>query len=332
MKITHVLTYAILVAVLVSCTKDERLKVSSSFVEFTTDVKITLYNLNRSDTIKAEKSFKSSRKIFEYFNSEMNPYVATSSLNKLNSIEPNKKTEIPVALREIIKISLNIYKYTDKYFNVAIQPVVQLWGFYSNATPAKPDMSELENVLKISDMDLYGFSGDSLIVKDKRCRIGLGGIAKGYAIDSVASYLSSEGYNDFIVEAGGDLVVRSSEPKRIGIKHPRIENALIDTLYVKNGAVATSGDYEKYIIEDGVRYCHIINPYTGYGTSDVLSVTVISEKAYLSDAFATALFAMGLEKAEYILKKNDLSGIIYYFDGEENIKSRMINIDKYLKK
>lgn len=331
MKITHVIKYAVLTSFLVSCTIDEKVKITSSFVEFSTDVNISLFGISRSDTSRTSDAISSSRDIFSYFNSEMNPYLATSSLSLLNSAEPQVRTEIPHPLRQIIKISKNLYKYTDKYFNVAVLPLVDLWGFYTGKEPVKPEEQLLMETLKFSDLDCYIFEGDSFVVSDKRCGIGFGGIAKGYAVDSVAHYLLSEGFNDFIVEAGGDLIVRSKNPKSIGIKHPRLENQLIDTIYVSSGAVATSGDYEKYIEVDGERYCHIINPYTGYGTSDIVSVTVISEKTYLSDAFATAAFAMGKEKAEYILEKNKLSALIYYFDGGQKILKKEINMENYKK-
>jgi len=331
MKITHVIKYAVLTSFLVSCARIEKMKVTSSFVEFSTDVNISLFGIDRADTLKSSDAVSSSRNIFSYFNSEMNPYLETSSLSLMNCAEPKVKTVIPVPLREIIKISKNLHKYTDKYFDVAILPVVELWGFYTGKEPSKPDVEVLKETLSISDLDCYIFEGDSFVVSDKRCRLGLGGIAKGYAVDSVANYLTSEGYKDFIVEAGGDLIVRSSKARKIGIKHPRYENELIDTIYVSNGAIATSGDYEKYIELDGTRYCHIINPYTGYGTSDIISVSVISEKTYLSDAFATAAFAMGLEKAEYILEKNKLSALIYYNGKEQQIMLKEINMESYRK-
>ena len=331
MKITHVIKYAVLTCLLVSCTMNKKVKITSSFVEFSTDVNISLFGISMSDTSGTSDAISFSRGIFSYFNSEMNPYLETSSLSLMNSAEPMVKTEIPNSLRQIIRISRNLHKYTDKYFNVAVLPVVELWGFYTGTEPVKPEENMLKETLKISDLDLYNFENDSFFVSDKRCRIGLGGIAKGYAVDSVAHYLLSEGYNDFIVEAGGDMIVRSKKPKTIGIKHPRIENELIDTIYVSSGAVATSGDYEKYIEADRQRYCHIINPYTGYGTSDIISVTVISEKTYLSDAFATAAFAMGREKAEYILEKNKLSALIYYYGDGKEINKKEINMENYKK-
>ncbi|MBU4487091.1 MAG: FAD:protein FMN transferase, partial [Candidatus Delongbacteria bacterium] len=304
MRIRLVLINAILFAVLVSCSKNEKIKFSTTFVEFSTNVKITIYNVCLSDSSRVYDVFNKSEKIFEYFNSEMNPYDENSSLAKMNSHFQDQKIGIPESLKEIIQISRNIYKYTGRAFDVAVLPIVELWGFYSLSSPKVPDKQELAELLAVSNLENYIFDGDSVTVKDSRCKIGLGGIAKGYAIDSVAAFIKQKGFKDFIVEAGGDLIVKSSTGKTIGIKHPRSENELIDTLYISDAAVATSGDYEKFIIEDGRRYCHIINPETGYGISDCVGITIISDKAYMSDAFATAVFVMGREKGKHFIEKN----------------------------
>jgi len=330
MKITLVLKYAILIVILVSCTKSEKQKARTTFVEFSTDIKITVYDVKKSETEKINSLFEETRKIFEYFNSEMNPYEENSTLSRINHLVPGTRIPVPESLKEILKVSQNIYKYTDKAFDIAIQPVVELWGFNTLSTPAVPDSAELNELLTISRMECYNFINDSIEIIDGRCRLGLGGIAKGYAADSAAAFLSSKGIKDFIVAAGGDILVRSTTPKTIGIRHPRIKNAVIDTLYISNGAVSTSGDYEKFIIHEGKRYCHIINPDTGYGTSDCISATVISDKSYLSDAFATAVFVMGREKGRYFIEKNNLSGIIYYLSQDGNILSDRINLENYL--
>lgn len=331
MKIGHVLKYAILVAFLVSCVKKEKQKVSVSFVEFSTDIKITVFDVPESEIGKVTKILNAAEDIFRYFNSEMNVYVPNSTVSKFNNNTMAKK-QIPSSLKKIISISRNIHKYTDKYFDIAIQPVVELWGFNTVSSPSKPDSSVLAEVLKISNLDLYRFFTDSVLVTDNRCRIGLGGIAKGYAADSTGEYLTSNGIENFIVAVGGDILIKSESPKTVGIRHPRVKDAIIDTLYIADAAISTSGDYEKYMINDGVRYCHIISPVTGYGISDIVSVSIISEKSYLSDAFATAVFLMGREKGRYFIEKNKLSGIIYFMSDEGIILSDRINIEKYSKR
>jgi len=332
MKIGHVIKYAILVAFLVSCSKKEKQKVSVSFVEFSTDIRITVFDVDKSETEEINLILAQTEEIFRYFNNEMNVYEETSSISRLNNFIAGEKVPVPKSLTELLKISQNIHKYTDKAFDVAVQPVVDLWSFNTLSVPAKPDTLLLKETLKFSNSDSFQFLNDTIVASDERCRIGFGGIAKGYAVDSVRSFLSSKGLDDFIVAAGGDIYVNSKVQKTVGIRHPRIKDAVIDTLYIASAAISTSGDYEKYLMHEGTRFCHIINPSTGYGTSNIISASIISEKSYMSDAFATAVFVMGREKGRHFIDKNKLSGIIYYLSDEGNILSDRINIDRYSKK
>ncbi|NOR44353.1 MAG: hypothetical protein GQ534_02115 [Candidatus Delongbacteria bacterium] len=316
---------------LASCSKGKKKKFSTNFVEFTTDITITAYGLYEGDEEEVNAVFSGSRKIMEYFNQEMSPELETSTLSKLNKEAVQNKVEVPASLKRILKISHNLYKYTDKSFDIALAPVIKLWGFNSLIDPELPNPIKLIDLLKVSSFDAIEYNIDSIFYTDSRCGIDLGGIGKGYAVDSVANYLNENGINEFIVEAGGDLLVRAETAKSIGIRHPREHGALIDTLYVANGAIATSGDYEKFFIQDSTRYCHIIDPATGYGTSDLVSVTVITDKAYLSDAFATAVFVMGREEGKYFLIENDLSGLLIYEDDNGTLKKIGINLGRYIK-
>lgn len=316
---------------IVSCDRGEKLRVSASFDEFTTVINLTLFGINSPDTVKAAEAVEGSRKILSYFNREMNSYDSSSTISALNRAVPGVKTPVPESLREILEISRNIHEYTDGAFDVAILPLADLWRQSIISTKTIPSSSDIRNILPFSQLDCYTFEDDSVTVIDPRCGIGLAGIAKGYAVDSVASYLKGQGYDDFIVEAGGDLTVVSPKKKAIGIKHPRKEGELIDSVYLSNGSVASSGDYEKFIIYEDQRYSHIINPATGYGVSDCIASTVISEKAYLSDAFATAVVVMGKEKGVKLIRDNKLSGIIYYLDDNGEVASYKINMSHYQK-
>ncbi|MBN2857027.1 MAG: FAD:protein FMN transferase [Candidatus Delongbacteria bacterium] len=316
---------------LTSCVRKEKLKISASFDEFTTLVNITLFGISPNDTSKAADAMEKSRNILSYFNREMNSYDENSSISVLNRTVPGNKTPVPESLREILEVSRNIHEYTDGAFDIAILPLADLWRESIISSKSVPSSAEIENILPFSRLDCYIFEDDSVTVRDSRCRIGLAGIAKGYAVDSVASYLNGQGFTDFIVEAGGDLTVFSPKKKAVGIKHPRNEGKLIDSIYISYGSVASSGDYEKFIIHDGQRYSHIINPATGYGISDCIAATVISEKAYLSDAFATAAVVMGKERARTLIKDNKLSGIIYFLDENGQVASYKINMSAYEK-
>ena len=126
---------------------------STTFVEFTTDVTITAYGLHEGDEERVNKIFDGSKKIMEYFNREMSPELETSTLSKLNKEAAIEKVEVPASLKRILKISHNLYKYTDKSFDVALAPVIKLWGFSSLQEPKIPDPITLADLLEISLFD-----------------------------------------------------------------------------------------------------------------------------------------------------------------------------------
>jgi len=137
--------------------------------------------------------------------------------------------------------------------------------------------------------------------------IGLGGIAKGYAVDRAAKILKTKGFLDFIVYAGGDLYTSGQKapdrPWTVGVQHPRVPGALISVFPAPGGSIVTSGDYEQYFVKDGVRYHHIIDTKTGRPATGSMAVTVLSADPVLADALCTALFVLGPERGLELARK-----------------------------
>ena len=328
-----------------SCTKEKkieitkpekRIKLSTTFIEFSTNITISIYNIEKKKQSRVTDLLSKSQDIFQYFEFEMNPINERSTLYKFNQElkkSKNKFCKIPKSLSKLIHESNRIYKESNNYFDISVFPIMDLWGFSSEKTPKIPKKNEIDSLLKKITMENVVIKKDSIMFSNSEVEIGLGAIAKGFAVDSVASYLESNNINDFIIEAGGDLTVRSknSRAKKVGVRNPRNREALLDTLSIFEGSIATSGDYEKYIIDEkNKRYCHIINPKSGYSDSDCISVTIITTNAYLADAYATAVFLLGSKNGEKFILKNNLKGIIitkdYKTDKIKNIK--YINLDK----
>jgi thiamine biosynthesis lipoprotein len=136
--------------------------------------------------------------------------------------------------------------------------------------------------------------------------IDLGGIAKGYAVDRAFDLLRNLGYRNLIVNAGGDLRVGGSklnQPWSIGVQHPRESQKILARISVSDGAMATSGDYEKYFIHQGKRYHHIVNPKDGFPAEACQSVTFLHKDGMTADALATAVFVLGPEKGYALCQK-----------------------------
>ena len=160
-------------------------------------------------------------------------------------------------------------------------------------------------------------------------RIGFGGIGKGYAAEMAKKVLLKEGVNDGIVNASGDLSAwgtqENGEPWTIGIANPNHQNAIFSTFKLTNKAVATSGNYEKYVIIDNKKYSHTIDPKTGYPVSGIKSVTIIAENAEIADALATPVTVMGIEVGMDFINQLKHIGCIIIDDNDrkyfsENIK------------
>lgn len=215
----------------------------------------------------------------------------------------------------VIRTALSIGAITNGSFDLTIGEVMDLWGFSSsNSERSVPDPEKLAEALKrtgYSSLELVSNDG-WFIKKSRELQIDLSGIVKGYAVDAAISLIralddSATGY----VDAGGDIGIigpkYGTRPWTIGIRHPRSERAdqIFDVVYLFDGAIATSGDYENYFIEDDKHYHHIIDPSTGFpADSGVISATVIANSVMVADAFATAAFVLGKTPGITFLPRN----------------------------
>lgn len=185
-------------------------------------------------------------------------------------------------------------------FDITIGRLVDLWGFGTGANQV-PNEMELRQAL-----GSIGYRGVEVDANAKRvmipagAKIDLGGIAKGYAVDQAQKVLEAAGIKSGMIYAGGDITTIGAKPDgstwRVGVQHPRDSAKLIAVVELENKTIVSSGDYERYFIDNGIRYHHIINPHTGYPTQGVISVTVYGPEAADADALSTAVFVLGMER------------------------------------
>ena len=175
-------------------------------------------------------------------------------------------------------------------------------------------------------------TNSTVFLKLEGMKIGFGAIGKGYAADKAKELLIAKGVRSGIINASGDMNTWGTQPNgndwQVAITNPMDKNKVFALLPIKNGAVVTSGNYERYVNLNGKRYTHIIDPRTGYPSSGILSVTVFAPKAELADALATSVFVMGKEAGlDRINQLPEIECII--IDELGNItKSNNIKIDK----
>ncbi len=237
-----------------------------------------------------------------------------SKINKNAGIGPVKVSEDTFA---VIEKGLSYGKTTDGYFDILVGPLIRLWGFYDDVqhVPAEEKIKEL---LPLTDLDKIEIDPDTkeIFLTEKGMALDLGGIAKGYAADEIADYLKGKGIEKGILNFGGNLWVlgqkNQKEDWNIGIRHPAKEEITqIVSLPLSDGCAVTSGSYERYFEENGIRYSHILDPKTGKSVdNNVASVTVIGKNSADCDAVSTAVVLLGEEKGLRLLKELSMEGVI----------------------
>ncbi|MGR6836645.1 FAD:protein FMN transferase [Syntrophomonas erecta] len=206
-------------------------------------------------------------------------------------------------------------------FDVTIGPVMELWGFGYNQYRVPPD-EELKSRLALVDYQRVVINKEekTVFLPRKGMQIDLGGIAKGYATDRAAEKLRQMGIKSAIINAGGNIYALGAKPDGspwlAGIQDPRDKNKLMTVLQVKDRAVVTSGDYERYFIREGIRYHHILDPSTGKPAREVISTTIVAPSATDADVLSTTLFVLGPGPGSEFIKKFPHAKA-YFVDGSK---------------
>jgi thiamine biosynthesis lipoprotein len=228
----------------------------------------------------------------------MSEWKEDSPVSTINAVAGEKLVPVPEELRSLIERAIGYGELTEGAFDITWKGVDHLWRF--DETFTVPSDKEIEAALSLVDFRKIEIDKDRIGLAKAGMALGLGGIAKGYAIDRAATVLRSRDYRNFLVNGGGDVLTagtRGGQPWRIGVRNPRGgKNELVARLNLSGGAVVTSGDYERFQIVDGVRYHHIIDPRTGYPARLCQSVTIVAPAAEDADVLATAVFVQGPAK------------------------------------
>jgi thiamine biosynthesis lipoprotein len=226
-------------------------------------------------------------------------------------------------LFSLLQEALAYARETGGRFDPTILPIIRLWGFDTDE-PHLPDDESIRRALHRVGYEQVRVE-DGTIVKPPGVTLDLSGIAKGKIVDVARLELRKAGYDNFLVDAGGDITVRGTnargEPWRIAIQDPRHANDYVGVLQKTDVSIITSGDYERYFMEGGKRYSHLFDPATGYPATDLTSVTVIADEAAFGDAVATAVFVMGRDEGYDFLVGRGIEGLLIY-RGSDGLERR----------
>jgi thiamine biosynthesis lipoprotein len=255
-----------------------------------------------------------------------------SQTNQINSQAGISAVKVDREVFELIKRSLKISGITDGAFDITYGSVdKRLWNFDSTMTKL-PDPGTAKAMVRLINYRnvILDEQEGSVMLKEKGMRIGFGGIGKGYAADRAKALLVKEGVQSGIVNASGDLITwglqADHKPWTIGIAHPDDARAAFSWLNISGLAIATSGNYEKFVMIDGRKYSHTINPATGMPVSGIKSVTIISPYAEIADAMATPVMVMGVKAGLHLINQVQHLGCIIVDDNNNIHSSKNIHL------
>ena len=250
--------------------------------------------------------------------------IPTSEVNLINQNAGVKAVKVSAETFQILKRSCDYSEKFNGLFDVTIGALSDRWGFSDNSKKeiTVPSDSEIAALLPLVNfkMMILDDRDTTVYLEKKGMKIDLGGIAKGYALDRGVSTLKRNGIQQFFLNAGGDIYTSGKKDGIqkwwVGIKHPRHLDSLIARFKLSDYAVATSGDYERFVIIDGKRYHHILDPRNGFPSIQCQSVSILAPTAEEADAIATYVFILGYNH----LKDNPQFNLPYFIvDGEGSI-------------
>jgi len=255
----------------------------------------------------------------------MSTYIEDSEISAVNRLAAEEPVVVGAELFGLIQRSLDISVLTLGAFDITYDSVGKYYDFRAHQ---RPDAETIEAERGNINYRFVELEEPELTVKfnHEGVRINLGGIAKGYVVERGIDILRGAGIRNAIVTAGGDsrlLGDRRGRPWMVGIRDPRQDGEVAMSIPLVDEAISTSGDYERYFDEDGVRYHHIIEPSSGIPAGGVHSATVIGPDAVITDALSTSVFVMGVDRGltlistlpDYESIVIDADGQVFYSDG-----------------
>lgn len=286
----------------------------------------TTYHINYYDSLNRDLSSEIIHLLTD-FDQSVSTYNSSSIISRINRGEKN--VIVDAYFTSCFKQAKEIWKNTKGTFDPTVYPLVNAWGF----GPGKKESIEpqkIDSILKFVGFQKIKLKGNSVCKKDPRVSLDFNAFAQGYSVDLVSLLIESKGISSYLVEIGGEVYAKGKHPTNspwlIGIEQP-MDNKFTSNPYqriIELNAIgaATSGNYRRYFIENGVKYAHHIDPKTGYPTkNNLLSASVFSRSCIVSDATATGLLVMGLNKSKAYLKKHsELDAILIYSDELGNYK------------
>jgi len=253
--------------------------------------------------------------VFAELENELSAWRDDSALAAVNRNAGTAAVAVSPAFADVLRFSLTVCDESDGALNPLVGPVMSLWGFNgATARLPPPARDEIQAALTLTDwrgIELHDTgTGTCVRLPKTGMRLDLGAVAKGYAVDLAWERLVAAGCTNLLIDLGGNLrAIGEAAPGRggwrTGVRNPFAKDALIGRFIMRSGeAVATSGNYERFVEIGGARYAHIMDARTGCPVTGMAGTTVLAPTAALADALSTTLFILGPEKGAELLDRH----------------------------
>lgn len=262
---------------------------------------ITAWGRAPADTARLLPLVHAARDSVRLVDSLMSIYRPSSELSRVNAAAGGAPVRVSPQLLHVLLRARLYWRLSGGAFDPTIGPLVRAWGFHGERgrIPPARELDSLRALVDFGAVEIDSMAGTVRLPRPGM-RLDLGGIAKGYALDLARAALRAPEVRGGMVDLGGNVLVFGRPPHgerwRLGIRHPRGDGALIGTVELDSGAIATSGDYEHFYIIDGVRYAHLIDPRTGAPARGVIAASAIGPTGEWSDGLSATLYLVGARR------------------------------------
>lgn len=272
-----------------------------SFPAMGTDCQLTLY---ADDETQADHAADLAMAEVWRIESKYSRYTDDSILAEINRAALHgKRIEIDTETAKLLDFALNAYQISGGLFDITSGVLRRVWDFSTAITPTPVAIG---NILPLIGLQKISWERNHLQFSILGMELDFGGIGKEYAADRSADICRDMGITSGLIDMGGDIraigTPLDGQPWQIGIRHPRDPDVSLGNIQLTSGAVATSGDYERYIEVAGKRYCHILNPYTGWPSEGLACVSVMAEQCLLAGTLSTIAMLKGNAGKEWLKK------------------------------
>ena len=288
--------------------------VSREHVSMGAPVQISAYTTREADAVAA---FDAAFAEFDRLDSLLSVWKEGSDVLRMNRSAGERPVSVSADTLDVLRQAIQAGDWTNGKFDITFGALSDVWKFDHDQDNRIPTPSEIAARLPLVDYRnvVIDEKARTAFIRTRGARVHLGGIGKGFAVDHVVAILRSRGLTDFMVQSGGDLYVagrRGDRPWRLGIRDPRGPvDRTFAALELSDSTFSTSGDYERFFMQNGVRYHHLIDPDLGRPVKGTRGVTIVAKQATLADVLSTGVFVSGPEAGMALIEKlPDVEGVI----------------------